>query len=56
MDLAETAAVTADAFPRPTDLLIVLIGDASKIREMAAKYGPVTEMKLSQPDFVPAGK
>ena len=56
VDLAETAAVTADAFPRPTDLLIVLIGDASKIREMAAKYGPVTEMKLSQPDFVPSGK
>ena len=54
VDLAETAAVTADAFPRPTDLLIVLIGDAAKIRDMAAKYGPVTEMKLSQPDFSPA--
>jgi len=53
VDLAETAAVTADAFPRPTELLIVLIGDAAKIREMAAKYGPVTEMKLSQPDFTP---
>jgi hypothetical protein len=37
-------------------LQIVLIGDASKIRDMAAKYGPVTEMKLSQPDFVPAQK
>ncbi len=56
VDLAETAAVTADAFPRSTDLQIVLIGDASKIRDMAAKYGPVTEMKLSQPDFVPAQK
>jgi len=56
VDLAETSAVTADAFPRPTDLLIVLIGDASKIREMAAKYGTVTEMKLSQPDFVPSNK
>jgi predicted Zn-dependent peptidase len=55
VDLAETDAVTADAFPRPTDLAVVLIGDASKIREMAAKYGPVTEMKLTQPDFTPAG-
>ena len=55
VDLAETDAVTADAFPRPADLQIVLIGDASKIREMAAKYGPVTEMKLTQPDFTPAG-
>jgi zinc protease len=54
VDLGETVAVTADAFPRPTDLLMVLIGDASKIREGVAKYGPVTEMKLTQPDFTPA--
>ena len=53
VDLAETAAVTADAFPRPTDLVMVLIGDAAKIREVAAKYGTVTEMKLSDPDFAP---
>ncbi len=53
VDLAEAAAVTADAFPRPTDLVFVLIGDAAKIREMAAKYGPVTEMQLSKPDFAP---
>jgi zinc protease len=51
VDLAETAAVTADAFPRPTDLVMVLIGDAAKIREVAQKYGMVTEMKLSAPDF-----
>jgi predicted Zn-dependent peptidase len=54
VDLSETAAVTADAFPRPADLVVVLIGDAAKIRAAAAKYGPVTEMKLSQPDFTPA--
>jgi predicted Zn-dependent peptidase len=54
VDLAEAAAVTADAFPRPADLAIVLIGDAAKIRETAAKYGPVTEMKLTDPDFSPA--
>ena len=54
MDLAETAAVIADAYPRPTDLVIVLIGDAAKIREVAAKYGTVTEMKISDPDFAPA--
>jgi zinc protease len=51
VDLAETAAVTADAFPRATDLVIVLIGDAAKIREVAQKYGTVTEIKLSDPDF-----
>ena len=54
VDLAETSAVTADAFPRPTDLVLVLIGDAARIREAAAKYGTVTEMKISQPDFTPA--
>ena len=53
VDLAETAAVIADAFPRPADLVIVLVGDAAKIREQVAKYGPVTEMKLSDPDFSP---
>jgi len=53
VDLAETAAVTADAFPRPQDLVIVLIGDAAKIRESVAKYGTVTEFKLSDPDFAP---
>jgi zinc protease len=54
VDLAETAAVTADAFPRSSDLVIVLVGDAAKIREAAAKYGHVTEMKISDTDFAPA--
>jgi predicted Zn-dependent peptidase len=54
VDLAEAAAVTADAFPRPDDLVVVLIGDAAKIREGVAKYGTVTEFKLSDTDFAPA--
>jgi hypothetical protein len=54
VDLAEAAAVTADAFPRPGDLAIVLIGDAAKIRDAAARLGPVTEMKITAPDFSPA--
>lgn len=53
VDLNEASAVTADAFPRPEDLVIVLIGDAAKIRDTAAKYGKVTEMKISDPDFSP---
>lgn len=52
VDLSETAAVTADAFPRPADVVIVLIGDAAKIRDTAAKYGPVSELKISAPDFL----
>jgi len=54
VDPGEAAAVTADAFPRPGDLAIVLIGDAEKIRADVARYGTVTEMKISQPDFSPA--
>ncbi len=56
VDLPETSAVIADAFPRVTDLVMVLIGDAARIREGVAKYGPVTEMKLADPDFVPAAR
>jgi predicted Zn-dependent peptidase len=55
VDLAEAEAVTTDAFPPSANLVFVLIGDAAKIRDAAAKYGPVTEMKLSHPDFSPAG-
>jgi zinc protease len=54
VDASEVAAVTADAFPRPDNLVIVLIGDAARIRDMVTRYGPVTEMKISQHDFVPA--
>ena len=54
VDLTETAAVTADAFPRPDDIVLVLVGDAAKIRESVAKYGTVTEFKLLDPDFAPA--
>ncbi|SET71823.1 M16 family metallopeptidase [Stigmatella erecta] len=40
-------------YPRPEDLTVVLIGKASAIRDMARKYGPVTEMKLSDKGFSP---
>ena len=56
VDLAEAAAVTADAFPRPDDLVMVLIGDAAKIREGVAKYGTVTEFQLSDTDFAPTAR
>jgi len=40
-------------YPDSKDLVIVLIGDAAKIRESVKKYGPVTEMKISEPRFSP---
>ena len=53
---AATPAQIADAravFPDSKDLAIVAIGDASKIREAMKGYGPLTEMKLTDPRFTP---
>jgi hypothetical protein len=41
------------AFPKVDDLVIVLIGDAAKIRDVAHRYGEVTEMSLTEPSFSP---
>ena len=53
---AATPAQIADAravFPQSQDLAIVAIGDAAKIREWMKAYGPLTEMKLTDPRFTP---
>jgi predicted Zn-dependent peptidase len=42
--------------PASEDLTLVLIGKASAIREAARRYGPVTEMKLSNKSFMPPPK
>jgi len=36
-------------YPPPEDLTFVLVGNASAIRAVAAKYGPVTEVKITEP-------
>jgi zinc protease len=45
--------VIAEVFPTSEQVLLVVIGKASEIREGLQKYGPVTEMKLSDPTFQP---
>ena len=53
---AATPAQIAEArmvFPGSKDLAIVAIGDASKIRDWMKAYGPLTEMKLTDPRFSP---
>jgi len=47
------AAAARAGFPDSRDLVIVAIGDAAKIREVMRRYGPVTEMNISDPHFVP---
>jgi predicted Zn-dependent peptidase len=54
VDAEAARKVIEQTFPRPENLAIVLIGDADKIRDAARKYGPVTEMKLTDPRFAPA--
>lgn len=39
--------------PAPQDLTFVLVGKASAIRDVARKYGTVTEMKISDKRFAP---
>jgi predicted Zn-dependent peptidase len=52
--LADTRHVVEDAFPTPDALGLVLIGDAAKIRDQVRRYGPITEMSLTEPSFEPA--
>ncbi|MBF5043134.1 insulinase family protein [Aggregicoccus sp. 17bor-14] len=52
-DRAHVKQVMQRVLPTPEDYTLVLIGKASAIREVAKKYGPVTEMKLSDKRFSP---
>ncbi|HSP79781.1 MAG TPA: pitrilysin family protein [Myxococcaceae bacterium] len=39
--------------PAKEDLTLVLIGKAEALREVARKYGPVTELSITDPHFTP---
>ena len=41
----------SDVFPLTENLVLVLIGDAAAIREDVKKYGPVTEIPITEPSF-----
>lgn len=45
--------VIKQVYPAEDKLVFVIIGDAEKIREQVAKYGPVTEMPITDPRFRP---
>ena len=49
----EQIATARAVFPDSKDLVIVAIGDAAKIRDTMQAYGPLTEMKLTDPRFSP---
>jgi len=56
VDAAAVRSTIEQAFPQPDNLALVLIGDAASIRDAVRKYGPVTEMKISDPRFTPLTK
>lgn len=49
----EQVAAARAVFPTSANLVIVAIGDAAKIRSVMKRYGPLTEMRLSDPHFAP---
>ena len=53
VDEAAARTVIERTFPASGDLAMVLIGDAARIRDEVRKYGPVTEMKITDPRFAP---
>lgn len=56
VDAAVVRNTIDQSFPRTDNLALVVIGDAAKIRDAVRKFGPVTEMKLSDPRYTPVGK
>jgi predicted Zn-dependent peptidase len=45
--------VIRDVYPSPDDVVLVLIGDASAIRDQVRKYGDVVELPITAPTFTP---
>ncbi len=45
------AAVIENVYPKEENLVFVLLGDAEQIRESVQKYGPVTEVSITEPSF-----
>lgn len=51
--IEDARRVIDSVYPRRENLVFVLIGKADEIRDVAAKYGPVTEMKITDRHFRP---
>jgi len=46
-------SVIMSVYPGPDDLVFVVLGDAELIRDDVARYGPITEMAITDPRFLP---
>lgn len=54
VDGAAARKLIDDVYPSGDDLVMVLIGDAAKIRDGVKKYGALTEIPIQEPTFAPA--
>jgi zinc protease len=54
VDAAATRTLIDQVYPSGGDLVMVLIGDAAKIREGVKKYGALTETTIQEPNFAAA--
>lgn len=50
---ADVRRVISRVYPAGSDLTLVLIGNAETVREVAGKYGEVTEMSITDKWFSP---
>ncbi len=46
-------SIIKEVYPASDDLVFAIIGDAELIREQVSKYGPITEMSITDPRFRP---
>jgi len=46
-------SVIGAVYPHPDNLVFVVLGDAELIRDDVAKYGPITEIAITEPRFRP---
>lgn len=46
-------SVITDVYPHVDDLVFVILGDSEQIRDAVAKYGPITEIAITDPRFRP---
>ena len=53
VDAAAVAATIERDFPKSGDLAMVVIGTVRRSAKPLRKYGPVTEMKITDPTFAP---
>ncbi|MDJ0700321.1 MAG: pitrilysin family protein [Woeseiaceae bacterium] len=51
VDVESIAPVIDEVYPDAENLVYVILGDAEQIRDKVSKYGPVTELAISEPRF-----